>query len=158
MKRTFEMKRQQGKKECIMRKYNRSVDAFLYYLDVRDVPIDQTHRRIVVKLSIERQAQYLGKTLGKFLSCLRDGVDELIISHITGNSRDGVGRKKASRTYYHGSRLRQMQDAIESLERGIWKARIPLPSYHPESTKGGDQLNSDERFVWLLWLHRKRCI
>ncbi|MET0025909.1 MAG: tyrosine-type recombinase/integrase [Sedimenticola sp.] len=71
-KRTVKLKRQLGKREKTLGKYSRSVDAFLDYLGVKDIPIALIRRKQVVEFSNAMQVQYAGSTVHNFLSFLSE--------------------------------------------------------------------------------------
>lgn len=71
-KRTIELKRQVGKREKTLGKYNRSVDVFLGHLGLKDMPITAIRRRQVVEFSMTAQAKYAGSTVSNFLSFLSE--------------------------------------------------------------------------------------
>ncbi len=50
------------------------------------------------------------------IALLRAGVDRLVIEYITEHSNGGVGSSEVTRTYIHGPRIRQMQEAVKRLE------------------------------------------
>jgi len=71
-KRTIELKRQLGNREKTIKKYSRSVDVFLRYLKVKDIPIVIIRRKHVVEFSMAMQTQYSGSTVSNFLSFLSE--------------------------------------------------------------------------------------
>ncbi|MET0118954.1 MAG: site-specific integrase [Sedimenticola sp.] len=71
-KRTVKHKKQLGKREKTLGKYSRSVDAFLDFMGVKDMPIGAIRRRQVVEFSAEMQTQYSGSTVSNFLSFLSE--------------------------------------------------------------------------------------
>ncbi len=65
-------KRQLGKREKTLGKYNRSVDVFLDHLQVKDIPIASIRRKQVVEFSMAMQAVKAGSTVSNYLTFLSE--------------------------------------------------------------------------------------
>ncbi len=69
---TIQHKRQLGKREKTLGKYNRSVDVFLDHLQIKDIPIASIRRKQVVGFSMDMQAVKAGSTVSNYLTFLSE--------------------------------------------------------------------------------------